>query len=257
MNTQTALIRRERAEDSQLLKAIAKKSKELATLTGKFEVLSSQINEIQTEYEMRIGSLLRKINILDQEIERWRNIHVLIKQGISLDDALLVIDEEIKKHHEKQEKIWEFYDVAEEKDQVVLDSSSHIRKLWRKLAQKYHPDLSDNSSEKKEREKIMKLINNAYAKKDYDALKTIEEKEYTQEPLNFSSENLEERLVNIENALIRIRSAYALLRKSEWYTWRKKTRTERNTLFGEFEANLLKEIVRKEFRLSDLKNVVK
>lgn len=237
---------------------ISKKKKRFLLLNKRYEKLNEEINTIQAEYDMRIGTLLRKISILDYEIEKYRQAHKLVRKGLNLEEALSVVDEEIKQKHAKEkEEAWEYFDLGDIDNIISEDAQKLVRKLWKKLAQKYHPDLADNREDKKRREQLMKHINNAYAKKDLDALKALEEKELmvdTQKGLDVPG--LEKILVNLENAMIRVQKAMDVLKKSQWYSWRKKTKEEKNTLFADLESNLMREIIRKEFSLSDLKRGV-
>lgn len=50
----------------------------------KLDNLNSQLTDMQDEYERRIGSLIRKERILDNEINRYRKIKELIKKDYLL-----------------------------------------------------------------------------------------------------------------------------------------------------------------------------
>jgi hypothetical protein len=245
-------------EEEYFSTLISKKKKRFVLLNKRYEKLNGEINAVQAEYDMRIGTLLRKISILDYEIEKYRAAHKLVRKGLSIEEALSVVDAEIKQKHTKEkEEAWEYFDLGDMENIIPEEAQKLVRKLWKKLAQKYHPDLADDRDDKKRREQLMKLINNAYAKKDLDALKALEEKDLmveTQKGLDVAG--LEKVLVDLENAMIRVRNAVEVLKKSQWYSWRKKTSGEKNALFADLESNLMREIIRKEFSLSDLKRGV-
>lgn len=237
---------------SRFEKVIFRKQKQLSRLNKRYEELNTQISSLQSEYDFRIGSLFRKSSILDNEIEVAKSINALLAKGMSYEDAIIQIQHETRTEKERQEKMWEFLEF-DEMDLAEDSNSKKIREVWRKLARKFHPDLAEDKDEKKRRENMMKFINNAYAKKDFDLLKSLEEKGLLEDTKDIQTKNPEQLLVELENALIRLRKAYELLKKSEWYSWIKKTQEEKEKLFLDLEANLIREIVKKDLMLSSLK----
>lgn len=242
-------------ESERLNQMIKKRRNALRKLTKRYDILEGEIQCVQEEYDQRIGSLFRRSNILEQQILRMRHIRSYIDEGYSYEEALLRYEEkEGKKSH--QEKQWEFYVDIKEPVKTSKKEEIAIRTLWRKLVQKNHPDLSADQDEKKRREKITKIINNAYAAKDITVLKSIQEKELVREE-EIKATELEKTIVLLENALIRITNEYQILKNSEWYVWRKKTKEEKDVLFNELERSLMREVLRKELILEDLKREVR
>lgn len=238
-------------DTEQIREVISKKRKTLVRLTRNYEKLNTQLTEIQHEYDRRIGILFRKSQLMEKEIERSKAINRLMNKGLSYKEAELAVEqEEVKNMFE--EKSWDFDFEAIAPEQNLSDGDKILRKLWIKLVQKHHPDLADNQIDRKKKEHMMKVINKAYSKKDYEALKKIEEQEllkYTQVHID----NLEQALVDIENAIIRITKELTSLKESTWYRWRKKTPLEKDELFSDLERSLIREVFRKEQILSDLK----
>jgi len=229
---------------------ILRKRKLLVRLMKRFEKLNTQIQLIQKEYDLRIGSLFRKSSLLQREIDHSRTLIKLLQEGLTYEDAL----QEIYKESSDKKDAWnDFFIPNESTEPQIQDNRGQLRKLWRKLVQKHHPDLSIHNEDKKRREELTKLINNAYAVKDFKLLKSIEEKELVEDSVDINSNNLETVLVDIENAIIRITTDYKDLRKSEWYSWRRKTKKEKDMLFHDLERGLIREILQKELLLSQLK----
>jgi len=54
------------------------------------------------------------------------------------------------------------------------EASADIKKVYRRLARRFHPDLAPNPQEETRRNAIMAQINDAYAKRDLDALLAID-----------------------------------------------------------------------------------
>lgn len=83
MKTQLTVINSgKNFENLQLL--LVKKQIFLGLLMKKLDNLNSQLTDMQDEYERRIGSLIRKERILDNEINRYRKIKELIKKDYLL-----------------------------------------------------------------------------------------------------------------------------------------------------------------------------
>lgn len=257
MNNQLISVVPRFDENGHYYLLIGKKRKMFLSLSKRFEKLSTEINAIQEEYDRRIGSLLRKISILDYEIEKHTAALRLVKKGINKKEALEVADSEIKNQYkEERDSFWEYFEKENNKEIISEDVTKLIRRLWKKLAQKYHPDLSDNAEEKNQREQMMKLINSAYAKNDFDTLKALEDKDVGEVSENLTIDALEQVLVDIENACIRVQKALTVLKKSEWYVWRSKSQKEKDNHFADLEGNFIREMIRKEFVLSDLKKAL-
>lgn len=257
MNKQLVQIRPSYQEYEYFYSLISRKRKKFQSLNKRFEKLSDEISAIQAEYDVRIGTVLRKISILDYEIEKHKAALSFMKKGLNKEEALEVAEKELKNQYKKEsDDFWEYFEKEDNKEIISEDVTQLVRRLWKKLAQKYHPDLSDSSEEKKRREQIMKYINTAYAKKDFDALKALEDKDVGEVKKDSSTKDLEQVLVDIENASIRLNKAFDMLKKSEWYLWRKKSQEERNSHFADLEKNFMREMIRKEFALSDLKKAL-
>jgi len=56
---------------------------------------------------------------------------------------------------------------------AVEDAPELLKRLYRQLARRYHPDLSADPAEREHRNRLMAEINNAYNRRDLDALKVL------------------------------------------------------------------------------------
>ncbi|GDX62065.1 hypothetical protein LBMAG33_3750 [Candidatus Levyibacteriota bacterium] len=253
MKTQLTVINSgKNFENLQLL--LVKKQIFLGLLMKKLDNLNSQLTDMQDEYERRIGSLIRKERILDNEINRYRKIKELIKKGLSLENAYIEVtkDEELFQDKNIKHDNDSYLDI-EDMNQAEKDIENITRKLWKKLAWLFHPDLSKNDEDRKKRENIMKQINNAYSEKNLIALKAIEERGLLEIRELSASDDITTSIQDIENALIRIKNKFKELKESRWYVWRNKTRKEKNALFIDFERESIRDVLRKEIIFETLK----
>jgi hypothetical protein len=251
MNGDLIVNRGTKSERDRLFEVIEKNRKKLQEITDKVESLSEELQNIEDVYNARVGSLYRKDKMLDSEISRFRRIFELMRFGMSYEDALQEVSEE---KVEEEEGEFDFYLDRDEEEKSQIFELSDIRKVWKKLVQKFHPDLANDRDEKILREHMMKTINNAYAKKDFHTLKSIEEKELLLEvEEEIQLDQLETLLVDLENALVRASENYKQLVRSQWYSWRRKTSKQRDELLREMEREVLRDIIRKELVLDALR----
>lgn len=257
MKPKKSLLPQEIEKTKELLrKTIEKKRKLLLLAAEKAELLKMDIGAIEEEYNYRVGRLYLKDNLLDLEIIRYKKINELMDCGLTFDEAVLELEENLQKEKEKleqEEEKWDdYFDVAnlEERSEDFL---KNIRALWKKLVHKYHPDLITDTDEKKKREDLMKKINKAYTESDYETLKTLQEKELVEPVEDTTVENLEKIIIDMENAITRAHETQKNLKKSQWYAWLKKTNIEKEKLIREMERNIISDIVKKQLILDTLK----
>ncbi|MBP9719110.1 MAG: hypothetical protein KBD46_01465 [Candidatus Levybacteria bacterium] len=235
-----------------LIQTIEKKRNILLSITAKVEMLRLDLDIIKREYHVRIGRLYLKDDQLDLEIIRYKNIKSLLESGMSYDKAI----EKINEQYYAEKKLFDFRDEEIAYDEKLLSmrkdveesTQEDIKKLWKKLLFQLHPDLTKNPEEKKQREGIMRKINDAYAQNDFDTLKTIEN-QHTEEDFAIASvERLEQRIAELEDAAITQEIEYQTLLSSEWYMWRKKSQAaqkKNSDIFKELEEKLLEDVTRK------------
>jgi hypothetical protein len=244
----------------QLQKAIERKQQKLHALTAKYEMLKVELDVIQHEYNVRIGSLFLKDNKLDIEIIRYKDILSLMQSGMSYEDAVLA--NEMKFYNTGEDFTFDdsFIDDPEfiNTDERLAgnEHDPDFRALWKKLILRFHPDLVVQPDEKAKREEIMKRINNAYREKDYETLSSFELEFAHEEKQEITVEKLEKTLVYCENMIIQIEKKYKDLKESEWYGWKKnmtKAKKENVDVFKGMERTLLDDIIKKMAILKDLK----
>lgn len=243
----------------QLLLIIKRRRTLLQRLVLRNETLKVQLEMLQREYKVKIGSLIVKDEHLDLDIIRFRNVIGLMEQGKTYAEAIAELSNsylseqlDIEREEENIRMAEEVFEKGNQKKSEEIRTES--RKLWRKLLSKFHPDLTQDSVEKKRREGIMKQINIAYEEGDIERLEKIDrENTYIEET---SLEGLEEVLEKTENEIIEQEKDYLKLQMSEWYKWNLKIRNSKKTLkdiFADTEKKLLNDIVAKFDIIKELK----
>ncbi len=166
--TQLSLIplstSQEEKNRKSLLALIKKKRTVLEKLVIRSETLKVRLDMLKDDYLVKIGSLVVKDNHLDLEIITFRNTLRLMQEGKSYLEAVEELSHtffaeqlEIEKEEEKIRLKKEIYDKRQEQQNTEL--FVEIKKVWRHLIALFHPDLTQDPTEKKRREEIMKQIN--------------------------------------------------------------------------------------------------
>lgn len=251
-------------QKKELQQSILAKRKRLTALITKNELHKVELEMVKQEYDVRVGNLYLKDNHLDLEIIHYRNILHLMEQGATFEQAVRQLSEtfyaeqlRIEKEKEEIAKEQEIYNKREEQTTEV--SLSDIKKLWKKLIARFHPDLVMDSEEKKHRETVLKQVNKAYEEYDLDLLQKFEQDIHIQKYEETTIEKLQEILVQIENEIIEQIRLTEELMMSEWNGWKKridKAKKKNEDIFKQIERELLDDIVRKYAVLNKLKKEI-
>ena len=247
----------ESAEKKILRQKVQELKNELFVLTEKVEQLKIDLVVVKQEYDIRIGRLYLRMDELDLEILKFKKIDDLLKRNFSLEEAKIIVEETLKAKQktidEEYAKLDEEEEKVEKRKNIPENEKEELKKLWRSLAHKYHPDLARNDEDRKKNEEIMKKINKAYADGDLEALKAIEQ-EHIEDSDSISAELLKTKLQDIENAIVRLEKEYSMLKKSEWQVWKNnidESKKQGRDLLLELEQKLLDDISAKEIILQD------
>ena len=247
----------ESAEKKILRQKVQELKNELLILTEKVEQLKIDLVVVKQEYDIRIGRLYLRMDELDLEILKFKKVEDLLKRNFSLEEAKKIVEETLKAKQkiidEEYAKLNEEEEIIEKRKNIPENEKEELKKLWRRLAHKYHPDLARNEEDRKKFEEIMKKINKAYADGDLEALKAIEQ-EHIEDSDSISAELLKTKLQDIENAIVRLEKEYSVLKKSEWQVWKNnidEAKKQGRDLLLELEQKLLDDISAKEIILQD------
>lgn len=251
-------------QKKQLQASIIAKRKRLTILITKNELLKVELEMVKQEYDVRVGNLFLKDNHLDLEIIHYKNILLHMEAGLTFEQAVKKLSATfyaqqllMEKEEEEMKNEQEIYEKREQHDGEV--AIVDVKKLWKKLIARFHPDLVLDKNEKKEREEIIKQVNKAYEEYDIETLQKLERNIFVQQYQETSVEKLEEILVQIENEIIEQLRISEELQISEWNDWKKrieKAKRKHEDIFKDLERKLLDDIVRKYAVLNKLKNDV-
>ncbi len=254
MKSLTQKISKENKKRHQVQESIERKTKQLEDIMEKIEALRVELDLIQHEYNVRVGSLLLKDNQLDMEILQLKNLQELMRGGMTYQQAQKHEEDafyaEILRMQAEQEKLQEEQEILDNIRDVSEDVLQEIRTVWKKLIRLFHPDLVTDAEEKKRREDTMKKINKAYAENNLEALRAFEQTQDVSHLTEMTIVQLEEQLVKVENSLTDAQGELTLLQHSTWFDWKKKREKaalegKPVDIFVQLEQKFLDDIVEK------------
>jgi len=241
-------------EKRELEKAISEKEKKLNTLIEEIEQLKIDLTIVKQEYDVKVGRLYLKLDEVDLEILKFKKIEDLINKGFSFEEAQKIVEETLKKRREQIEEEYKKLD-EEEKDiesrkYISEEEKEELKKLYFKLAHKFHPDKANGSEE------MMKKINKAYAEGDIETLCAINRSETGADIEVKTIEALKNKLAGLEKSIKKISQEFEQLKRSEWYILKEnieKAKKQKRDILSELAEKLLTDIAKKENQLDKLK----
>ena len=253
VNNNTAID--EPLEKRYLERAISEKERLLIVVLEKVEQLKIDLSVLKQEYDIKIGRLYLRLDEINMEILRFKKIKDLLDRGFSFSEAHKNVMEKLKKQrdHIKEEnhKLDEEEKGFKSRKIISSDKQRELKKLWRKLAQKYHPDLKHG------KEKMMKKINKAYTEGDLETLRTIDREQSSEDIETATIEGLKAKLASIEKSIEKANGEFEVMRMSEWFILKqniKNAADQKRDLLAELSDKVLTDIARKDNQLKELRN---
>ncbi len=228
-----------------------------------FEVSDTQADlaRFQQEYQNRVGTLETQLQDLEDELTRARHSAARRAQWgdrVYEEDAPVDVEEQFK-------KTWtstgEPKKTPPEKKELDERSKEELKRYFRELAKRYHPDLVTDAAEKKRREKIMAEVNDAYASQDLAALREISQR--PEQPAEAAEKSREQMIVELQAEIVRLDGVITGLERSLQQLINSRfvklmldvsiAAKSGQDLLGEMAADLRVEIARVEVELAALR----
>lgn len=220
---------------------LSEKEKKVSDLSIQIQNLKIALNLFLGEYNSKVGVLYISLDKIKLRIKEYQSRINLAKGKKLSPDDLNNIEKEVRGNFfQERSKIdnleSETSDSSEEYDKNLekekekyLDRKSleKLKKLYRKLALRFHPDRAKNVKQRKEFEKIFPEINEAYQNGDLDTLKKYMKQAEREEQI--AKEAPEEKLVRLRKdyeiilvIILKIQRELEDLKTSETYKLKKK-----------------------------------
>lgn len=167
---------------------VAAKRQTVADLQEQIKEYERVLGELMDRYYAMVGSLQVRLERINLEIEeiKFRISWLLIKETQEGMEERL---EEVFSDHREQVEADESettgaraaYEEIREKEVLAPEVKKELRRLYRELAKRFHPDLADSEEDRVRRNRIMAEVNDAYEQEDLSALQEmLEQYEWVQ-----------------------------------------------------------------------------
>lgn len=239
----------------ELLLLIATKQKQLTGLTEKVENLKLELLAVKRLFERRVGQLYLRLNELELEIIKLRNLLAKINNGRDREQATAEVELEFASASADFYEAYQEYAQAEKVTaETDLPPTDALKAVWRKLVTLYHPDLVQEDSLKKQYTELMKKINHAFRTGDLNALQQIAQQADTGVVKN-SIEMLNNQAKMLLKAIRGLQKDWRELKQSEWHDWKLQIangQAEGVDVLSDLETQLKHEIAAKEMLVKQL-----
>lgn len=136
--------------------------------------LEADMADFEERYNQLVKPIANQIEAVKSALDKLRDLHLMQQMGEKLKVENLWRTEK-NTQSEDEEPLPYDEDILPSAEKPSGSRHSHIKKLYRQLARRYHPDLAKNEEERERRTKIMSMINTAYQEQDLDSLEALDE----------------------------------------------------------------------------------
>ncbi len=264
-----ALVRvrsEEEASYARVLAAVETRRRRAADLRGELEELKLALGRFEAEYHARVGARFVELDRVRLAVDEYGRRLARLRGQLTVDlgdlerdvaeefgDRRRAIDEEEAEAGRYQRAH------AREADRPDLSAAeeTELRRAYRELARRYHPDLARTEADRDRRTETMLRVNAAFRERDLPALRVLLRAGEVDDPA-FEARPVAEKLAWAERERARLDGVVAGLvddldavRASPTHTlWRRQT--DDGTLLDSLVADLDREIAVARARLDDL-----
>ncbi len=253
-------------EYARYLAEIETRKRRAADLQTELESLKLAVGRFEAEYHARVGALFVELDQLKLAIEEYEQRIGRLQAEPDADPAD-VEDEIAKKFAGQREHVREedketrryqqLHERERERPQLDAGTEDQLKRLFRELAKRFHPDLARTDEERRRRATIMQRVNAAYADRNIGLLQAIASEEEISDPA-FEARSIGERLVWAIREVARLDGLIATLQNDveavkasgSHALWRRHEDSE--GVIERLETDLQKEIDTTRYRLAIL-----
>jgi DnaJ-like protein len=147
--------------------------KELTSLEQECNELEADMADFEERYNKIVKPIANQIEAAKSAVEKLRDLQLMQQMGEKLNVESLWHSE--TKTQATDEYPLPYDEILPSAEKAKGSRHSRIKKLYRQLARRYHPDLAKDEEERERRTKIMSLINTAYQEEDIESLEALNE----------------------------------------------------------------------------------
>lgn len=173
---------------SNLKETITKQKGEIERLKQQVRELRMELAEFENQYVLLIQPVQERIEAVQDAIKAFEDLIMERRYGYrsSPEAKWYDINEELKQADAKTKSADD-----EDEDRIAIAArakvSNNLKQLYRRLARRFHPDLARNNQERERFTNLMAKINDAYARRDIDTLRMLDDAENDPDEQNLST----------------------------------------------------------------------
>lgn len=168
-----------RAQIDELRAEIARQEAELADLEAELLDIQRELDDFTDRYNRVIKPLRDRLEIIQSVIAGLEAEKHTPPQPFSTEwtppPGYVPVEEQYRQTWQVPREQAGWMPGSEPVDYKPSDSDSEtaLKRLYRQLARRYHPDLVTDPAERERRNRLMAEINEAYTRRDFDALQAL------------------------------------------------------------------------------------
>jgi hypothetical protein len=150
------------------------KQAEIEPLKQECAELEKQLSGFEARYNRIVKPIADQVDAVKKAIEQLKNLQLeqMMGMGESVDDYW----RNAKRQRPKDPTLPSLDDdIFESASRPNEDRDSKLKRLYRSLARRFHPDLAPDAKDRERRNRIMAQINAAYQEGDLDLLESLDE----------------------------------------------------------------------------------
>jgi hypothetical protein len=248
-----------------LLVDIESRRRRVAALETERATLEVALSRFAVAVKSRIGGMKDEIRQARQELEEIRRRTVRLRTDPDADPVEVErsVAEELYARREEaraEEEATRFEGMGDlaprrpSRRDAALEAE--LVRVYRELAKRHHPDLAQNSEERRQRAETMLKINVAYRERDLVGLQKLlleAERHRPAAPLRLHRQKLawaHREIARLDREIAELEAKLNLMRRSDTYTlWRSPDQSER--ILDDLEAKTKDRLIRERTRLDE------
>lgn len=246
----------EEHEYARYLAEVEARKRRAADLRAEVETLTLTLGRFEAEYQARVGVLFVELDRLRLAAAEYERRIALLTAEANADLQRVEQDverefatrrEEVRAEGEDTRRYEQAYRREQERPRLDADAARELKRLYRELAKRYHPDLARTDEESRQREATMRRVNAAFRDGDLTALETLYREAEVVDP-TFEARSTGEKLVwairevvRLDGVIAEVEAELAAMRASETHElWRREEAGEAvlATLVAELTAEV-------------------
>lgn len=264
-----AIVRAQTPEEREYARYMADveaRRRRAADLQAELASLKLIVGRFEAEYHARVGTLFVALDQVRLAIGEYEQRITRLQTDPGTDPTEVEQEvhtifeaqrEEVRAEEEETRRYERAFAREQARPQLDADTEADLRRLYRELAKRYHPDLARTDAERQRREAVMQRVNAAFQERNLEALRTLEHEAEIQDPA-FEARSIGEKLVwairevaRLDGVIAGLETDLAAVRASDTHgLWSREEAGER--VIEMLEDDLRRELVAERERLAEL-----